>query len=104
MTYTQEAKDLYDAFQDAMGNWERTPFERLSIRETEAWQQATGNVARLQHRIDEAREEVREAKHELDEVRDEAAETEEELAKANRLIDRLKAFKPTVNFCVGECK
>lgn len=31
------AKDAYEKFQDAMGNWERTPFEHLSTREMEAW-------------------------------------------------------------------
>lgn len=101
MTYTQDAKDLYDAFQDAMGNWDRVPFERLSVREMEAWQTATGYTSDLEDRLEESQHDERKLQEELEDQEAKTVDAEENLARAIRDIERLesevKALKAQIN-------
>jgi hypothetical protein len=70
MSYTQEAKNLYDTFQDAMGNWNRVPFERLTNKEINAWQTATGLTLRLKDEIEAAMDEIEDIRCRLESLRE----------------------------------
>ena len=91
MTYTERAKDLYEAFQNAMGEYDHLPFERLSVREMLAWQVATGETSEMENELDAAEEEIKELNQELTEAKDEAAEAREDHARAMREVERLES-------------
>jgi len=104
MTYSVEAKELYDTFHDAMGDWGCPHFERITAREIEAWQKVAYRIERLEDRIRDAREEVRQIDFELRDALDKQAEAEADLDEACRRIQRLEQFKVGVHFNIGECK
>lgn len=68
------AKDAYEKFQDAMGNWERTPFEHLSNREMEAWSRFGGLDEIGIDALEEAREDRRQMRKEVTKYQNERNE------------------------------
>jgi hypothetical protein len=102
MSYTQEAKDLYEAFQNAMGNWERIPFERIATRELAAWQAATGVIVSLKDELDAADAAVRDSLDEVESLREELGEAKADLSQSKQ-ADQTHG-QIGMQFNVGECK
>ena len=105
---TTEAKECYEVFHDAMGNWSRVPFEHLTAREMEAWQKTSGHASELERQLEDAQQDCRDMRSELREAEEKQAEAEEDLAVALRerlfLADQIKKQLGFCPFNVGECR
>jgi predicted nucleic acid-binding Zn-ribbon protein len=84
-------KDTYEAFHDAMGNWERIPFEHLSDREQAAWARISGLSEYERESLYEAQNRARGLRRELESAQDERAGLRLQVSQMEEQIEALKS-------------